>query len=415
MARIFKLDQHTTNLIAAGEVVERAASVVKELVENSIDANCTKVNISLIDSGLTEIIVTDDGCGMDAYDARMCVEPHATSKIKSGEDLFRIKTLGFRGEALPSIVAVSNFKLKTSYDGYKGVLYSLKAGVFVSEATIAFPKGTEIIVKNLFFNTPARLQNLQSQTTELSYITDYVNKIALSKPNIAFKLSNNDKVIVQTFGTNRLLEVISNTYGDDVAKSMVEIFETDGYFKVSGYITKPNIYRSNKNHINIIVNNRIIKNYKIINTVAAVYREYLVGGKYPICVINIGVDPSLVDVNVHPAKLEVRFSNENELLQLITHAIKYTLSNTDLTVGSSKEKYKLEFYEDNIESFIEEKTQIHDLDEDDFEYDTNNDDYEDNTKIQDIDEDDFEEEESRDYQPDIMFFHGIHQGLLTHQ
>lgn len=339
MAKILKLDQHTANLIAAGEVIERAASVVKELVENSIDAGATKINISLLDSGLTEIIVSDNGSGMDPIDAKMSVEPHATSKIKDGNDLFRISTLGFRGEALPSIVSVSNFKIKTSADGLKGMMYSLRAGQMLSEAIIAYPRGTEIIVRNLFFNTPARLQNLQAPSVELSYIVDYVTKIALSRPDIAFKLTNNDRIIIQTYGTNRLLEVILNTYGDEVTKNMIEVFANNGYFKVEGYVSKPSVTRSTRNHINIIVNKRIIKNYKIVNAVYEAYKERLVGGRYPITVINITVDPSLVDVNIHPAKLEVRFSNENELLEMITTTIADTLAKTNLIVDVEKKAY----------------------------------------------------------------------------
>ena len=353
MAKIIKLDQHTANLIAAGEVIERAASVVKELVENSIDANATKININLVDSGLAEITVSDNGEGMDAYDAKMCYLPHATSKIKNGNDLFRISTLGFRGEALPSIVSVSNFKLRTSSDGVKGLLLSLKAGEMVSEAIISQPKGTEITVKNLFFNTPARLQNLQSASLELSYIVDYVSKMALSKPNIAFRLVNNDKVILQTFGTNRPLEVIANIYKDEVAKNMIELFANNGYFKISGFISKLNTTRSSKNHIHLIVNDRVIKNHKLINAVVDGYNDRLMYGRYPICVIKIGVDPSLVDVNIHPAKLEVRFSNEDELIKLITSNIDYTLSQTNLIVDlSQKPDYQSDLWDLDVEDTV---------------------------------------------------------------
>lgn len=359
MAKILKLDQHTANLIAAGEVIERAASVVKELVENSIDAGATKINISLLDSGLTEIVVSDNGSGMDPVDAKMSVEPHATSKIKDGNDLFRINSLGFRGEALPSIVSVSNFKIKTSADGLKGMMYSLRAGEMLNEAIIAYPKGTEIIVRNLFFNTPARLQNLQAPSVELSYVVDYVTKIALSRPDIAFKLTNNDRTIIQTYGTNRLLEVILNTYGDEVAKNMIEVFANNGYFKIGGYVSKPSVSRSTRNHINILVNKRIIKNYKIVNAIYEAYKERLVGGRYPITVIDITVDPSLVDVNIHPAKLEVRFSNENELLEMITTTIAETLAKTNLIVEVEKKAYDSYEWqlEEDEESFADEESQ----------------------------------------------------------
>ncbi|MCK9471572.1 MAG: DNA mismatch repair endonuclease MutL, partial [Bacilli bacterium] len=362
MANIIKLDQRTANLIAAGEVIERAASVVKELVENSIDADANFINITLYDSGLTEIIVNDNGSGMDPADAKLSIEPHATSKIKSGEDLFKIFTLGFRGEALPSIVSVSNFRLKTSVDGKRGFMLSLKGGEVINEALIAFPKGTEISVKNLFFNTPARLQHLQSPNIELSNIVDYVNRVALSRPDISFKLSNNDRVLLHTFGSGKLKEVIFKIYGEEVTKNMVEIFDKNSYFEVSGLVSKPSVSRSNKNHINILVNNRVIRNSKIISAVMEAYRERLVTGRFPIAVIKIEVDPSIIDVNVHPGKLEVRFSNEMELLEMIVHAISYTLQNSDLMVevdSKSKDETYSILDEENID-FEEE-----DLDEDD--------------------------------------------------
>ena len=361
MAKIQKLDQHTANLIAAGEVIERAASVVKELVENSIDAEATKIIITLTDAGQNEIVVSDNGIGMDSADARLCVEPHATSKIYNDKDLYRINTLGFRGEALPSIVAVSYFRLKTSNDGLKGILYSLKGGTFVSEAVIASPRGTEISVRNLFFNTPARLQNLQSQSVELSYIVDYVNRIALSCPDIAFLLTNNGQKLLQTYGNNNLLEVISQVYDNEVAKNMVEIFEANGYFQVEGYISNLNISRATKNQITIIVNGRVIRSNRIINAIMDAYREHLVTGRYPIIVLNITVDPALIDVNIHPAKHEIRFSNENELLNLITHTISYSLMNSNLIVEIEKKNeyaYESSFPEPIIKDKYVEENQI---------------------------------------------------------
>ena len=337
MAKIIKLDQHTANLIAAGEVIERPASVVKELVENSIDAEARNIEINLVDAGITEIVVSDDGVGMDPADERMCVEPHATSKIRDKQDLFRITTLGFRGEALPSIASVSHFRLKTSTDGHKGILYSLKGGAFVSEAVIACPRGTEITVRNLFFNTPARLQNLQSQSQELSHITDYVSKIALARPDIAFKLTNNDRVLLQTYGNGNLLEAISQVYGLEIAKHMLSFYESVGYFQVSGFASDLNVSRANKLQITIIVNERVIKNHAVTNAVLAAYKERLVIGRYPLVVLKISADPALIDVNIHPAKLEVRFSAENELLNLVTHAISYALHNSEL-IPEAEEK-----------------------------------------------------------------------------
>ncbi|MFA6627859.1 MAG: DNA mismatch repair endonuclease MutL [Bacilli bacterium] len=330
MGNIIQLDQITANRIAAGEVIERVASVVKELVENSIDAQATSIKIQLKESGLQEIIVIDDGTGMDYTDAKMAIEPHATSKIKDSDDLFRIHTLGFRGEALPSIVSVSVFKLKTSTDGVRGMMYTVKGGALVSEAMVASPKGTEITVRNLFYNTPARLQTLQSANVELSYITDYLTKTAMARSDVAFTLTNNDKVIFQSYGNNEVLEVLLAAYGSDVAKSMLDVFNDNGYFKIKGYVSSNQSSRSSKSHIAISVNKRIVRNSSIINAVMNAYDGFLVSGRYPIALLDISVDEGLVDVNVHPGKLEVRFSNESELLVLITSTIQNRLKHAVL-------------------------------------------------------------------------------------
>lgn len=353
MGKIIRLDQHTTNLIAAGEVIEKAASVVKELVENSIDAEAKAINISLIDSGLKEIVISDNGTGMDTADAKLALEPHATSKISKPNDLFNISTLGFRGEALASIVAVSHFKLKTCATGSKGFMMVLKGGEIISEAVVAHPRGTEITVRSLFYNTPARLQNLKSETQELSYIVDYANKMALANPHLAFKLTNNDKLIVQTYGSNNLLEVIASIYGTEMARNMVKVDRTDGYFHVLGYTSNISTTRASKNSITIIVNGRIVRNNNIINAVVEAYRTLLMTGRYPLSVINITVDTSLVDVNVHPAKLEVRFSNEDGLINLIKSAIQASLTELDLSVSLDREN---DDQERNTDIFVREET-----------------------------------------------------------
>ncbi|MBQ8206671.1 MAG: DNA mismatch repair endonuclease MutL, partial [Bacilli bacterium] len=299
MANIKQLDQHVANLIAAGEVIERAASVVKELVENSIDAHAKNISIHLIDSGLNEIRVIDDGDGMDSIDAKMCVLPHATSKIKNESDLFTIKTLGFRGEALPSIVAVSNFRLITSTNGQGALMYSLRGGVPMTEAIVAHDKGTEIVVKNLFFNTPARLQNLQAPNVELSHITDYVTKVSLSNPSISFTLTNNEKVILKTTGNGDLLEVIASILGVDCAKNMYSVFDTNGTYRVHGFISNISLTRSSKNYIFLFINGRVFRSYNVNNAILKGYDTLLMTGKFPIVVLNIEADPNLVDVNVH--------------------------------------------------------------------------------------------------------------------
>lgn len=371
MPIIKQLDEHVANLIAAGEVIERAASVVKELVENSIDAHSTNISVHLIDSGVTEIRVIDNGDGMDQYDAKMCILPHATSKINNSNDLFSIRTLGFRGEALSSIVAVSQFRLISSVDGYKGIMYSLKGGVPMSEAIVAHDKGTEIIVKNLFFNTPARLQNLQSQNTELSYISDLMSKMALSYPNISFTLTNNERVILKTNGNGDLLEVISSIISLDAAKNMIKIFDTNGTYRIDGYISNISLTKASKNYIYIFVNGRIIKSHNVNNAILKGYDTLLMNGKFPVVVLNIEADASIVDVNVHPTKAEVRFSDEESLLSLITDAISKTLNKQDLTINMSFNNdeeendsfYSLKedensFYEDEEEDYEEEESDL---------------------------------------------------------
>ena len=354
MGKIRQLDEHVANLIAAGEVIERASSVVKELVENSIDAGALNINISLTGSGIKEIIVSDDGCGMDKSDVRMAFLPHATSKVFNPDDLFNISTLGFRGEALPSIISVSNFKIKTSVDGVSGIMIALKAGEITSEAITPHPKGTEVIVKNLFFNTPARLQNLKSESVELSYITEYVSKIALANPHIAFKLMNNNKLVLQTYGNSSMLEVINCVYGLEVAKEMISVAGSNGLFKVSGYISKNTISRSTKNQINIVVNGRVVRNNTVVNAVVEAYKTLLTVGRYPICVLDIIVDPSLVDVNVHPAKLEIRFSDEDRLISLITETLERGLSRTSMIVDMDSFEEETEEDDENIEEDIQE-------------------------------------------------------------
>lgn len=337
MAKINILNEHLINLIAAGEVIERISSVVKELVENSIDAESTNISISLVDSGLKEICVIDNGIGMDEVEMHKAILPHATSKINDESDLFNIKTLGFRGEALASIVAVSNMKIKSSTGDKKGFMMGLKGGAITSEAYIGHAKGTEIQVRDLFYNTPARLQNLKSIQAELSYVTDFVTKIALANPHIAFKLTNNDQKIFQSFGNGNRLEVINQIYDVNVCKNMITIANSNNLFKVSGLISNISVTRSSRNNMTIIVNGRVVRNNNITNAIIEGYKTLLTVGRYPICVIEIDVDYSLVDVNVHPTKAEVRFSEEAQLLELIKETISSSLLRSNLIVNKDKE------------------------------------------------------------------------------
>lgn len=337
MAKINILNEHLINLIAAGEVIERISSVVKELVENSIDAESTNISISLVDSGLKEICVIDNGIGMDEVEMHKAILPHATSKINDESDLFNIKTLGFRGEALASIVAVSNMKIKSSTGDKKGFMMGLKGGAITSEAYIGHAKGTEIQVRDLFYNTPARLQNLKSIQAELSYVTDFVTKIALANPHIAFKLTNNDQKLFQSFGNGNRLEVINQIYDVNVCKNMITIANSNNLFKISGLISNISVTRSSRNNMTIIVNGRVVRNNNITNAIIEGYKTLLTVGRYPICVIEIDVDYSLVDVNVHPTKAEVRFSEEAQLLELIKETISSSLLRSNLIVNKDKE------------------------------------------------------------------------------
>ena len=323
--KIHIMDTQLSNMIAAGEVVERPASAVKELVENSVDAGATKVEIYLQDSGVRQIKVIDNGSGMNETDAKLAFLRHATSKIKQVHDITRISTLGFRGEALPSIAAVTDVHLKTSDGENEGYYIHVKGGDVVTEEPFAIRKGTEIEVNHLFFNTPARLKHIKSLNTELSHITDYMTKTALAHPNIAITLTNNNREIFKTPGNADVQTIIARIYGFDIAKKMHQVTGGNDDFKISGLISEPTITRASRNYITIIVNNRPIKNYDLIRAVVESYHTYLPKDKFPIAVINIDLDPLLVDVNVHPAKIEVRFSKEEALKSFVLTEIKNTL------------------------------------------------------------------------------------------
>jgi len=329
MGRIRQLDDGLSNMIAAGEVVENMASVVKELTENAIDAEAKNIDIMLKDAGLSEIRISDDGIGMSEEDLKMAIRRHATSKIKTAHDLYHIHTLGFRGEALPSIASVSHFEIVSSEggDGYR--LFLLK-GALKEEGKVAARKGTEISVKYLFYNTPARLKHLKASHTELSYIVDYVQKIALSHPGISFKLTNNQKILFQSSSTEDPLKVLAQIYPLDIIKNMVYFEAKNPYFAISGYLTKPAFTRSTRNHMTVIANERVIKNSRISQAIKDGYDTYLPVGKNPIVFLNITLDPLLIDVNIHPQKLEVKFTEESSLRTLIRRTIKEALSKEEL-------------------------------------------------------------------------------------
>ena len=327
MSKIEVMSEDLSNKIAAGEVVERTMNVVKELVENSIDAKSSSIKIELKDSGVLEIMVTDDGIGMDKEDAVLCFSRHATSKLHNLNDLFNISSLGFRGEALPSIASVSNVTLKTS-NGKTGTLVKINGGKLESVESCDLRKGTIIKVNNLFYNTPVRLKYLKSLYAELANVTDYVNKMALAYPNIKFILINNDKELLNTDGSGNLLKVINAIYGLTVTKKMLEIDSENDDFHIIGYTTYPEINRSSKNNITILVNNRVIKNYEITKTIHECYHTFMAQDKYPITVLNIICDPYLIDVNIHPTKMDVKFSKIEDLKDLITNSFTKKLKET---------------------------------------------------------------------------------------
>ena len=316
MSKIQVMDEVLANKIAAGEVVEKTMNVVKELVENSIDAKADEITVKLTDSGVKEIEVTDNGIGMDEEDAILAFGRHATSKLKNLDDLFYIESLGFRGEALPSIASVSNVRLKTS-DGNTGTILTLSGGKDQKVERADLQKGTTITVSDLFYNTPVRLKYLKNLYVELSYIVEYMNKMALSYPNIKFTLMNNDKVLLQTDGNNDLLKVIYSIYGADITKKMIPIEgENDDYY-IHGYISYPEVTKSNRNSITTLVNGRVIKNNELNKCIVDCYHTYIHKDRYPIIVLNIDTDPILVDINIHPTKMDIKFSKMDTLKELI--------------------------------------------------------------------------------------------------
>ena len=343
MSKILVMNENLANKIAAGEVVEKVVSVVKELVENSIDAKATEIKIELIDSGVKEIKVTDNGIGMDKEDAVLCFSRHATSKLKQEEDLFNIESLGFRGEALPSIASVSRVTLSTS-NGIDGTEVIINGGISESVKKIDKDKGTTIKVEDLFYNTPVRFKYLKNLYTELSYITDYLDKMALSFPNIKFKLINNDKLLLNTDGSGNLLKVIGKVYGIEVAKKMIEVSVSDDDYTVNGYISMPEITRTNRNSITTFVNNRLIKNNEINKIIIEAYHDLIHASRVPIVVLSIDVDPSLVDVNIHPTKMDIKFSKFEELKVLITDMIRDKLIKKDLSKSIPEVKKDINDY-----------------------------------------------------------------------
>ena len=321
MSKIRIMNENLANKIAAGEVVEKCVSIVKELVENSVDASASEIIIELKEAGLKEIKVIDNGIGMDREDAKNAFLPHATSKLYNDDDLFSITTLGFRGEALPSIASVSEVVLQTFTNGVSTLVH-IKGGNFLDISNGSISLGTSICVSNLFYNTPARLKHLSSINSELANIVEYVNKMALAFTNIRFVLKNDDRELLNTTGDGNLLKVIHSIYGADVSKKMLKFSANNLDYTISGYCSLPEVNRASRNHISIIVNGRVVRSNFLIKTINEAYSSYKEDSRYPICILKIDVDPSLIDVNVHPSKLEIKFSNYEQLKSLVETAIK---------------------------------------------------------------------------------------------
>lgn len=363
MGKIKELETSLANKIAAGEVVERPSSVVKELLENAIDAQATEINIEVEQSGVSSIRVVDNGTGIAQEDLGLVFHRHATSKIVADDDLFHIRTLGFRGEALASISSVAKVTLKTCTDNENGHEIYAEDGKIIHQKPAKAKKGTDIQVDSLFYNTPARLKYIKSLYTELGKITDIVTRMAMSHPEIRISLVSDGKKLLSTNGSGRTNEVMAEIYGMKVAKDLVHISGDTSDYHLEGFVAKPEHSRSNKHYISIFINGRYIKNFVLNKAILEGYHTLLTIGRFPICYINIQMDPILVDVNVHPTKLEVRLSKEDQLYDLIVTKIreafkdKILIPQNDLNHAPKKNKV-LETFEQQKINFEKQQSQI---------------------------------------------------------
>ena len=360
MGKIVKMSQELANMIAAGEVVERPSSVVKELVENSIDAKASTIKIFLRTAGLEEIKVIDDGEGMDQDDVCNAFKPHATSKIKNEYDLFRILTLGFRGEAIASIAAVSTMNITSSTDGVVGYSCTYKAGVMHESEIANHNKGTTVTVSGLFFNTPARLKYMKAPKSELASIMYFINRIAMAHLDLKFVVYNDDKLVFQTSGSDNYETLIGELYGLEAARNVIEhSFVCDGYSAHLVFV-KPSIYRSNKLEITMVCNGRYVKNYNITNAVVDGFQTYLPISKFPIGIMYYEIDPLLIDVNVHPTKTEVKISNEDGVCRRLKQEIRKMLTDVshipsrELEINKNDKYQKATIFDNDMQSNNEE-------------------------------------------------------------
>ena len=336
MAKINILDDSTINKIAAGEVVERPSSIIKELVENSIDAGSSYISIEIENGGKGLIRIVDNGSGIDKDDVNKAFLRHATSKINTVEDLSSLESLGFRGEALASIAAVSKLEMLTkTEEALIGLRIVLDGGKIREKEATSANRGTQISVRDLFFNTPARRKFLKSNQAEAQAITDIVNKIAIGNPSIKIKYINNSKTIYETLGDGSIINAIRMIYGRDISENLIEIDYRSKYFSISGYLGNNNIYRGNRNHQHLYINGRYIKSPNISKKINDAYKAIIPINKYPIYFVNISVDPAKVDVNIHPSKLEVKFDQEEEILNELSDFVRGILLKSSL-VGRYK-------------------------------------------------------------------------------
>lgn len=336
MAVIQQLDDALSNKIAAGEVVERPASIVKELVENAIDANSSQILVEIEEGGLSSIRIVDNGTGIEPNELELAFSRHATSKIKTDRDLFTIRTLGFRGEALPSIASVSRVNMQTS-TGSAGMQIELEGGKIIHKQPSEARKGTTIVVTDLFYNTPARLKYLKTVLTEAGHVSEVMNRMALAYPHIRFHYVSDGKTVLKTAGNGDLRQVIAQVYGRKTAEKMVHITGSSLDYELSGYIAKPELTRANRQYMAIFINGRYIRNFKLAKAIQQGFYTKLPIGRFPIAVLKLEMDPTLIDVNVHPAKLEVRLSKEEALSEMIADSIKKALSEETLIPEPKKE------------------------------------------------------------------------------
>ncbi|PKM50663.1 MAG: DNA mismatch repair protein MutL [Firmicutes bacterium HGW-Firmicutes-7] len=341
MSIIQLLDQNTINKIAAGEVVERPASIVKELVENSIDARATAITVEIKEGGLSTIRITDNGIGIDASDIGNAFLRHSTSKIKNIDDLLTVSSLGFRGEALASIASVSQVEMITkTLDNLTGIRYIIEGGFEKSVEEIGCPEGTTFIINNMFYNTPVRRKFLKAPITEAAYVSDLMNKLALGNPQVSFKFINNNQIKLHTSGNNQLQDCIFTVFGKDIAKNLIQLNEFNGDFHVQGYIGKPVISRANRSYENYYINGRYIKSKVIQKAIEDAYKSKLTIHQYPFTVFNIEILSEYIDVNVHPTKMDIRFNNEQQVYDIVYSSIIKALATTELIPEVTFDKQK---------------------------------------------------------------------------